>query len=253
MVQSGIDRNFIRECEKQGIIAPKRNDSIDIINKQYVPRDYTQNDLETVWCAYLCRKMGMSYTQTKKYIQGEEISLRDTIISVIQKYENQMEEIKALISFMEYVKTVGFIPSPPKELLGSRNFKDFLLDFMIYLDKDHKITRDISIVANLAAKISDSDELELDSDQADNLIRIVSTYLPNSNTEYFTQYGSVMLAFRELADSECDPDCEKAQRLVKELYDLQKQSKKDYSLSDFADMIIYIAETDSDISDTYLS
>lgn len=33
ITNSGIDRNFLRECERQGLISPKRNDNEWIVNK----------------------------------------------------------------------------------------------------------------------------------------------------------------------------------------------------------------------------
>ena len=90
IIKTGINRNFLRECEVRHLIEPNRIDSDWIVNKDYTPREYSQEDVEIVWNAYLCRKMGLSYDQIKALNRGEEISIRESLNNIINKYEKQI-------------------------------------------------------------------------------------------------------------------------------------------------------------------
>ena len=67
LVKLGIDRNFLRKCERQGIINPLRVDNEWIINKEYIPKEYSREDIIKVWDTMLYRKMGLSYSQIKEF------------------------------------------------------------------------------------------------------------------------------------------------------------------------------------------
>ena len=121
----GIDRNFLRQCEKQGIVKPNRKESDWIIHEEYKAREYSQKDIETVWDAQLYRKMGLSYSQIKSIMDGENIPLRDDLNNTIQRYEEEIKELETLIRFAKYVKGIGFLPTMPQEEVGGDSFSSY--------------------------------------------------------------------------------------------------------------------------------
>ena len=139
ILRTGIDRNFLRKCIDQKIIDPHQVDGKDIINSDYRPYEYSQEDLEAVWNAYLYRKIGLSYKQIQQLINGEEIKIRKSTIELINEYEEQIEELKLIIVFLKYVKAAGFVPQPPNSLIGSTTFKEYIADFIELLDPDKKL------------------------------------------------------------------------------------------------------------------
>ena len=171
----GIDRNFLRQCEKQNLIKPKKAYSEWIIHEEYTPKEYSQEDIETVWNAYLCRKMGLSYNEIRKLSQGEEISIRDSLNDLIQKYESQIEELKALTDFMRYVKCFGCLPSMPNIIMGSKNFKDYLIDYMEYLDKDKQLKKILTIVEYISQV---DDVLEIPTEKIKNMEQFINANIP---------------------------------------------------------------------------
>lgn len=48
VINSGIDRHFLRKCINKHIINPIRKDNEWIINKAYIPQEYSEKDVETV-------------------------------------------------------------------------------------------------------------------------------------------------------------------------------------------------------------
>lgn len=248
ITNSGIDRNFLRECERQGLISPKRNDNEWIVNKNYKPREYSQEEVEIVWNAYLCRKMGLSYAQIKDLTQGEEISVRNSLNELIRKYEQQIEELQALIEFMKYVKGIGFVSTPPDKLMGSVNFKNYLTDFIQYLDEDKKLKK----VLGLMEYISEVDDLQ--NPQAEDLdkIEILSQGLMSEiNEEDSDAYSSAILKLKDM--THLSPSCDKVQNIIQEIFYYQKRLNHDENLTawDFAFGFFFLLSYDSDMSVAY--
>ena len=248
ITKSGIDRNFLRACEDKEIISPKRTDSEWIVDKDYIPRDYSQEDVEKVWNAYLCRKMGLSYAQIKSLMQGEEISVRDTLNDLIKKYEKQIEELQALIEFMKYVKGIGFVPSPPNTLMGSTDFKNYLTDFIEYLDKDKKLKKMLGFMEC----ISEIDDIQNPTtetiDQMETLLHDLPSDITNEFVETYSAPWLKLLGMVNLA-----PSCNEVQSLMHEIYYNQKQLSHNDNLTvlDFVYGFHSMLSHDSDMSMAY--
>ena len=92
------------------------------------------------------------------------IGIRSSLNALIQKCERQIEELQVLIEFMRYVKGIGFVPTPPSQLMGSSSFKDYLTHFIEHLDEDRRIKKALEVVeyASDIDNIEDisSDEIE---------------------------------------------------------------------------------------------
>lgn len=248
VIKLGIDRNFLRQCERQSLISPQKIRSEWIVHDKYMPREYTQEDIEMVWDAYLYRKMGLSYLQISQLFQGEEFSVRDSLSDLITKYEEQIEELKALTEFMRYVKGVGFLPSPPDTLMGSKNFKEYLLDFMKYLDEDKKIKR----LLDVADILNSAFDLENLNDENIEAIELAKNEIAPHVTEDIS--NSLALAVLELQNVlNKKPDSKEAQEVVHKVYHYQKLLVNDEALSawDFATSYILMLSYDCDISRMY--
>ena len=248
VIKLGIDRNFLRQCEKQSLISPKKIRSEWIIHDEYMPREYTQDDIEIVWNAYLYRKMGLSYLQIGQLFQGEEFSVRDSLADLISKYEEQIEELKALTEFMRYVKGVGFLPSPPDTLMGSKNFKEFLLDFMKYLDEDKKIKRVLD-VAEIFNNVSDLENMNDENIEAIELAK--NEIAPHVTEDISNGLALALLGLQDVVGQK--PESKEVQDVVHKVYHYQKLLVNNEALSpwDFATSYILMLSYDSDISRMY--
>jgi len=248
VTKMGIDRNFLRQCERQNLIKPKKIHSEWIIHEEYTPKEYSQEDIEIVWNAYLCRKMGLSYAEIGKLTQGEEISVRDSLNDLIKKYESQIEELKVLTEFMRYVKGFGCLPYMPDTLMGSQSFKDYLIDFMDYLDKDKKIKR----VFKVAEYISQVDDIEtIETDKINNIEKLMDDITPNATEELINNYT---LAFLDIKNKvHLETTSEETQAAIHKIFYYQKKLANDENLSawDFATRFIVLFSYDSDMSVMY--
>lgn len=245
VLKLGIDRNFLRACEDHSLITPERVDNEWITNKNYVPREYSQKDVETVWNAYLYRKMGFSFDEIKTLNKGEEVYTRASLTKLIKKYENEIEELQAIVDFMKYVKGLGFIPTPPSESLGSSDFKGYLRDFIDDLDKDKTVKKIIEFVGAVA----DVNDLELISDAETANIEMLMNELSQSfNENEIDDNGKMFLSLKD--KMHLDPMCQEVQEIIGFFYDFQKRTNNDYTISawDFAYSYIYLLIPDSDIS-----
>lgn len=248
VTKMGIDRNFLRQCERHDLIKPHKAHSEWIIHEEYTPKEYSQKDIEIVWNAYLCRKMGLSYAEISKLTQGEEISVRDSLNDLIPKYESQIEELKALTEFMRYVKGFGYLPSMPDTPMGSKSFKDYLIDFMEYLDKDKKIKK-VFTVAEFVSQVDDIETIEID--KLNKIEELMNDIAPNTIEEFRNNYT---LAFLDIKNKvHLETTSEETQTAIHKIFYYQKKLINDDNLSawDFATNFIGLLYYNSDISAMY--
>lgn len=247
IINTGIDRNFLRKCMSEKIIVPQQEEN-KLINQQYRPYVFSQEDLETVWNAYLCLKMGLSFPQIKKLLHGEEFSIRESINGLIQEYQSKIEELHALIEFMKYVKGVGFIPTPPQTSLGSNTFTEYLYDFIAYLDRDKRIMQ----VLNVADFFSNLDNIEEAADEDIEKIEAIANELNPSFSD--TDRSAFVALFVRLSEKmQLAPESTEIQNIVNELYCYQKKLSNNPHLTagEFACNYIFMLSQDSDLSVMY--
>ena len=245
VIKLGIDRNFLRQCERQSLISPKKIRSEWIVHDEYMPREYTQEDIEIVWEAYLYRKMGLSYLQIKKLLKGEDVGVRDSLSDLITKYEEQIKELKALTEFMRYVKFLGFLPSPPVDLMGSKNFKEFLLESMKYLSEDKKIKR----VLEVTDILNNTPDLEkLTDENIKDITLVINEIAPHVTEDILNGLALAVSELQNVLNKK--PDSKEAQEVVHKVYHYQKLLVNNEALSawDFAASYILLLSYDSDIS-----
>lgn len=246
ILETGIDRNFLRQCIKKKIIEPKRSTGIDIINEDYMPHSYTQKELETVWMAYLCRKMGFSFDDIKLLTTGHQIDLYKPMDSLIIKYIHQMKELSIIIDFMKYVKAVGFLPPLPFEELNSKTFIEFLEDFMEKTDPNKTIMNWISLVDEMYT-------IDMDSPDADQQIEEL-----NKKTYEMHPISPELKiikehAYMQLTDiNKYEPYSIEAQKIIEDIYNAEKLSGNfSSSLVDFAQVNKIMLTHPSDMSMLY--
>ena len=242
----GIDRNFLRKCIDAKVITPKEIDNIGITNKDYVPYDYSQEDVETVWHAYLCRKMGLSYKEINSLNKGEEIGIKNSMSELIRKYESQIAELEVIIEFMKYVKGFGFIPTPPNELMGSSDFKTYMINFIEYLDKDKKAKKFLNFADSVAEfeNITEIDSIDLNP--------IEELYEESGmSSEDRDAYATAVLELKE--KSHLNPSCDEVQEIVNKIFQHHKALEKNENLTayEFAGTYILQFSSDSDLSAMY--
>jgi DNA-binding transcriptional MerR regulator len=138
IIKLGIDRNFIRECERQGLINPIRIEGKMVVNEKYCPREYSDSDLKIIWHAYLFRKMGLSFSEIKRWRNGENIDIRTSNNDSIEKFESQIKELEAIIRFMKYVRGEGLLPKMPEKMKKANSFTEFINEYMQGIDPSKK-------------------------------------------------------------------------------------------------------------------
>ena len=141
----GIDRNFLRQCEKKGLISPPRIDHEDIIDKDYMRREYTVNDVEVVWNAYLCREMGFTFEEIKMLNSGATLPVRKSIQKMIEDKEREIEELKAMIKYMKVIKAIGVMYPIPHNTNSSMSLADHINGSLEAADKNKMLSTAVDI------------------------------------------------------------------------------------------------------------
>lgn len=241
----GIDRNFLRQCEKQKLIAPKKTYSEWIIHEEYAPKEYSQKDIEIVWNAYLYRKMGLDYDQIRKIMQGEDVQLRKSLNNLIEKYEEQIAEMQAIIEFMKYVKGIGDLPEMPEITMESQSFREYLTDYMNYIDKD----KGIKSVLTVVEKINNVDDLyDMGDEELEDIENMVArSPVMSMDKELSGELGQIYYKLKEIIAEDNQRDTVYA--LIARIYEIQKEIENDDNLTvyDFVKRYVYFLSQDSDI------
>lgn len=239
----GIDRNFLRQCEKQGIVKPNRKESDWIIHEEYKAREYSQKDIETVWDAQLYRKMGLSYSQIKSIMDGENIPLRDDLNSTIQRYEEEIKELEALIRFAKYVKGIGFLPIMPKEEIGGDSFSSYINNCMEYFDKDKRLLTYVEMLGEMA-------EIDFDKATDEELNEIeerANAVFREFGCQGSSDIGMKVISLNDMVES--GPDSEPVQEIIRQYYGYNReQGGNDFTTFDFGMMMLEVLEQDCDFS-----
>lgn len=244
ITKSYIDRNFLRTCIKHGIIRPQKADNENIIDKSYVPYEYSQKDKEIVWNAYLYRQMGLSYSQISELNRGKHIPIRDTVGTLIDQYQEKIDQLLLIIEFMQYVKGVGFFPSPPEELMGSDTFTDYLKDFIKYIDENQEIKKTLSLARIL---IKTDEEQDISDEELSFMEKTLNELYPYMIPEDLIRLNNL---FQQLKDiSHTSPASPEVQDILLQFfYYLRVINKNNISPCEIADYFLDILRYDSDLS-----
>ncbi|MCD8332256.1 MAG: MerR family transcriptional regulator, partial [Oscillospiraceae bacterium] len=84
-----LSRDNIRFYEKQGLLAPKRNDN------RY--RDYSEEDVRRLKQIIILRKCGVSIAEIQKLLQGES-ELPEVLQTQSQQLQAQVKQLQGALS-----------------------------------------------------------------------------------------------------------------------------------------------------------
>lgn len=246
IVKTGIDRSFLRQCVSKRIITPVKEDD-KWKNQKYLRQDFSQEDLEKVWNAYMCRQIGLSYGDIISLQQGNSISLRSSLNELIQKYQNKIAELQTLIQFMKYVKGIGFIPSPPEISLGSESFTQYLKDYISYLDEDGKALKTLTFIEQFS-EINDFDSIS--DEELDKMQTVLNEINPSISSAQQEECGKIFISFRENANM--NPESDEIQNLVHRYYCCIKEFGNNLEMTprEYAEIFFYQITSDSDMGES---
>lgn len=213
----GIDRNFLRQCEKKGLISPIRIDHEDIVDKDYMPREYTVGDVETVWNAYLCREMGFSFEEIQMLNSGENIPVRKSLQKMIEDKEREIEELQAVIKFMKLIKAIGVMYPLPHNTNNSKSLADHINNCLEVDNKNEMLSTAVEI-----GELLDTDEY---SDEIDKKFEcIIENSDIYSSPEYQRWNKQLIDELLYLVEqSDLQPDDEKIQSHIANMAYIQNQ------------------------------
>lgn len=247
IVKRGINRNFIRECERQGLISPTRAKGTMVIDENYFSREYSDSDLNIIWGSLLLRKMDVSFIDIKRWWNGEIVDIRRHINDSIEKYEHQIEELQTTIEFMKYVRGTGIFPDPPKELKEVSSFKKFLIEYMKSIDSNGNkkamlgyIHRELELRKIPQEELTEEQRLEISKidknieryqeDCLKEMLKDKSYIEFINNTTMFVTYFSELVAIKE---QHLDFSSKEAQEKICEIYITFKKSINKEELKPF--------------------
>ncbi len=205
VIKMGIDRNFLRECERKKIISPEREVGIDIsgcygnATRNMKKRIYTQSDVEMVWCTYLYRQVGLTYPQIRDFLNGEEVKTRNSILNRIKEIEKEIEQKRALLDFMDHIKNLGFIPIIHTKKMNSDNFTQYLYDSIKYINDNYINKEQITYANQLIDKIERGEEIVFDEQE---LLNVFNNLDPDLFNNFSKGVEQMVIAIKYGGNSE---------------------------------------------------
>ena len=115
----GIKRSTIRHWEEIGLLnKPSRN----VINNSY--REYTKEDLNSIWAIKLLRGIGYTTTEIQENIIGNEnFDFYKSISKKVEELEKQENEARLYLEFAKTIEMTGRVPTVE---IGTMRFEDFI-------------------------------------------------------------------------------------------------------------------------------
>lgn len=253
LVKMGMERHFLRQCEENNLITPIKTDGKYIINKNYKPREYTEKDVQTLWSIYLYKKIGLTYDEIKKLLNGEEICMRNSMNKLIVKYEKEIEELKLLVELMKIIKGIGIIPSPP-ESVKIISFVDYIKNFIKPITQNNSVMKAMDIMGYLS-------NLDLEKENIENLLQIkydkdetLEQAIDNLkkvdfliSSEKLEEFSIILLSLKDKLQE--SPSSKNIQEIIDSLFNLYKDiiNKKQLTRWEFLGYQFYLMDINSDL------
>lgn len=261
IVKLGINRNFIRECERQGLINPNRTEGIMVINENYHHREYSDSDLQIIWGSMLLRKMDVSFSDIKKWYHGENISIRNQINATIKKCEREIEELQTTVDFMKHFRATGVLPRPPQTINKVNNFKDYVNEYLKDIDPkgDKKkfydfIHRELELKKIPKNELTEQQKSELKMIEIEKN-KTINYYLKTvspSDIEFIIELDKMFIEFGKVS-RQFDFDSEQTRNIIREIYYFfKKNSSNDFTPFVFACIMFILLEDDTDLGEYIL-
>jgi len=115
----GVTRKALRIYEEKGLM-----DKSTFQNPDNKYREYSDKDIERIWCYRLLQGVGYSLNEIVEMTQNVEFDFQASLSERIIDLERKKTEIEQYIGFAEALKLLGSFPYPKE--MGSIKFDDFI-------------------------------------------------------------------------------------------------------------------------------
>jgi DNA-binding transcriptional MerR regulator len=115
----GVTRKTLRIYEEKGLM-----DKSAIQNPDNKYREYSDEDIERIWCYRLLQGVGYSVKEIVDMTQNEDFDFQTSLSEKIKDLESKKSEIEQYIGFAKALKLTGTFPLPKE--MGSMKFEEFI-------------------------------------------------------------------------------------------------------------------------------
>ncbi|HHU17275.1 MAG TPA: MerR family transcriptional regulator [Clostridiales bacterium] len=179
----GVTRKTLRIYEEKGLM-----DKSAIQNPDNKYREYSDEDIERIWCYRLLQGVGYSLNEIVEMTQNVNYDFQASLSEKIKDLERKRFEIEQYIGFAKSLKLTGTFPLPKK--MGSIRFEEFMKYARenMNVDADPQMSMLHSLVETTLNK-TDSDLTEADLEQIETFISNADADLTDGFIigEYYTQ------------------------------------------------------------------
>lgn len=115
----GITRKTLRNYEEKGLM-----DKAAIQNPDNKYREYSDEDIERIWCYRFLQGVGYSLNEIVDMTHNEDFDFQTSLSEKIKDLEEKKSEIEQYIGFAKALKLTGSFPLPKE--MGSIRFEEFI-------------------------------------------------------------------------------------------------------------------------------
>lgn len=166
----GVTRKALRIYEKKGLM-----DKTTFQNPDNKYREYSNEDIERIWCFRLLQGVGYSINDIVEMTQNVDFDFQASLSEKVIELERKKSEIEQYIGFVKALKLTGSFPYPKE--MGSIRFEDFIKHAREYWNVN--ADPQMAALQNLAETILNKTESELT--EAD--LQQVEALLDGNDTE----------------------------------------------------------------------
>jgi len=114
----GVTRKTLRNYEAKGLM-----DKASFQNHDNKYREYSDEDIERIWCYRLLQGVGYSVKEIVDMTQNGDFDIQTSLSEKIRHLESKKSEIEQYIGFAKSLKLTGTFPLPKE--MGSIGFEEF--------------------------------------------------------------------------------------------------------------------------------
>lgn len=115
----GVSRKTLRIYEEKGLM-----DKTTFQNPDNKYREYSDEDIERIWCYRLLQGVGYTLNDIFVMTQNVDFDFETSLSKKIKDLERKKSEIEQYIGFAKALKLTGSFPLPKK--MGSIRFEEFI-------------------------------------------------------------------------------------------------------------------------------
>lgn len=157
----GVTRKALRNYEEKGLMDKKTFQNPD--NKY---REYSDKDIERIWCYRLLQSVGYSLNDIVEMTQNVDFDFQASLSVRIIDLERKKTGIEQYIGFAKALKLTGSLPYP--KAMGSIKFDDFIKQAHEYWNVN--TDPHMASMQNLAEILNKSEHSEADVQQVEALM-----------------------------------------------------------------------------------